>query len=407
MRILMVHPHDIHSPAEPWTRRIKCLAWELMKSGCEVKLVYFPLSASRKPETHFLDGYEVIPLSRCSAPAVFVNNILRLINLGRWADVIHFQKCHHYAAIPSIISAFINGKPLHYDWDDWEEMIWYESCGRSLHSKFIGFSFKVLERFIPVLSDTVSVSSEYLRKLALSFGVRKENVFLAPVGADLEQFRPGIDGGEIRQRYCIVGSLVLYIGQLHGAQYIDLFIKAANAILHKNPGVYFMIVGEGFMEGSLKSLVSQLGISNKVIFTGAVAHSEIPKYIAAADVCVAAFKDTHVTRCKSPLKVAEYMACAKAIVASNVAEVRRMLGGVGVLAVPGDANSLAEGILRLISDEALRERLGKFARVRIEEKYNWAKTAANLLSAYKNITNNAAIANDKSAKGLSPVHCLI
>jgi len=181
--------------------------------------------------------------------------------------------------------------------------------------------------------------------------------------------------------------MVLYIGQLHGAQYIDLFIKAAKEVLSKNTEVVFMIVGEGFMERNLRDLALRLGISDKVIFTGAVAHNEIPRYIAAADVCVAAFKDTKVTRCKSPLKIAEYMACGKAVVASNVGEVRRMLGGVGILVDPDDANSLAEGILRIIGDKDLGDRLGKFARIRVEEKYNWVKTTANLFVAYQKIIN--------------------
>jgi glycosyltransferase involved in cell wall biosynthesis len=180
----MIHSHDIYSPAEPWTRRIKSLAFELVKNGYKVKLIYFPLSNNIELKPHFLDGYEVIPFNRYPSPIVFLKNILKLINLGRWADIIHFQKCHHYSSIPAVVSAYLNKKPLHYDWDDYEEMIWYESCGRQLHSKFIGLSFKILERFLPILSDTVSVSSEYLKNLTLKFGVKRENIFSIPVGAD-------------------------------------------------------------------------------------------------------------------------------------------------------------------------------------------------------------------------------
>jgi glycosyltransferase involved in cell wall biosynthesis len=64
-----------------------------------------------------------------------------------------------------------------------------------------------------------------------------------------------------------------------------------------------MIVGEGFMERSLRNLTYELGIQDKVIFTGAVPHDKIPQYISAADICVAPFRDTKVSRCKSPLKI--------------------------------------------------------------------------------------------------------
>ncbi len=393
MRILMIHPHDIHSPVEPWTRRIKSLAIELVKNGYEVRLVYFPLSNGGNQKPHFLDGYEVIPLNRYPSPAVFLKNILRFINLGRWADIIHFQKCHHYAAIPAAITAYLHRKPLHYDWDDWEEMIWYESCGRNLHSKFIGLSFKILERFLPILSETVSVSSEYLKNLALSYGVKKENIFSIPVGADLEQFNPDINGSKIKERYNITGPLVLYVGQLHGAQYIDLFIKAANIVLHKNSSVSFMIVGEGFMEKQLGKLAEELGIEDKIIFTGSMPHHKIPEYIAAADICVAPFRDTKVTRCKSPLKIVEYMSMGKAIVASNVGEVRRMLGGVAILVEPENFHSLAEAILKLLTDRRLKENLGISARRRAENKYNWSASASLLLLAYNHLEEGEAIEN--------------
>jgi len=395
MRILMVHPHDIYSSVEPWTRRIKSLASELVKNNYEVKLVYFPLFNNENLKSHILDGYEVISFNRYPSPIVFLRNTLKFIKLGRWADIIHFQKCHHYASIPAVISAYLNRKPLHYDWDDWEEMIWYESCGRNLHSKFIGFSFKILERFLSKLSDTVSVSSEHLKNLALSFGVKKENIFSIPVGADLEQFNPNIEGSKIRRDYDITGPLVLYVGQLHGAQYIDLFIKAANTILHKNPKVQFMVVGEGFMENSLRELVKELGVEDRVIFTGSMPHHKISEYIGAADICVAPFKETKVTVCKSPLKIVEYLAGGKAIVASNVGEVRRMLGGVGILVEPGDFHSLAWGILRLLVDKKLRENLSRFSRQRAERRYNWKESASSLISAYRYLEKRAHSDKDK------------
>ena len=384
----MVHPHDLFDKAEPWTRRIRHIAKEFIKRAHKVKLCYFPLLLNKRYTPQIIDSIEMIPLNRTPSPKTFIMNTKKLINLCRWADVVHFQKCHHYASIPVVLAAYITKKPLHYDWDDWEEKIWYESTNQGFHSRFIGFSFKVLERFLPLLSDTVSVSSQYLRELAIKFGKNKEDIFPAPVGADLEEFNPYIDKRRIRERYNINYPLVLYIGQLHGAQYAHLFIKAANIVLHKYPNVIFMIVGHGFRENHLRELTWQLGIEDKVIFTGGVSHEEVPYYIASADICVASFEDTPVSRCKSPLKIVEYLASGKPIVASNVGEVRRMVGGVGILVEPNSAKSLAEGILFLLENEDLRKKMGERARRRAERKYNWSYTADSLLSAYYKILNN-------------------
>ncbi len=383
MRILMVHPHDIDSPLEPWTRRVRSFAQELVKNGHEVKLVYFSVLASEAANRHYRDGYEAIPFKRLFSPFFYIRTIFELMKLAGWADIIHFQKCHYYSALPAVIAAYVRGKPLHYDWDDWEEKIWRESSDKSAHSLLIGFSFKILERFVPLFSDTVSVSSRYLGELSNKFGVDKKNVFFAPVGADLAEFNPRVSGSRIRDKYNIKGSLVLYVGQLHGAQYIDIFIRAANIVAHKNPGATFMVVGGGFMERPLRDLACGLGIADKIIFTSSVPYREIPEYIAASDICVAPFKETEVTRCKSPLKIVEYMASGKPIVASNVGDVRWILGGVGVLVDAGSHIALAGGILRIFEDRPLAENLSRFVRQRAERAYNWPKIVSSLLAAYQ------------------------
>ena len=379
----MVHPHDLFDKSEPWTIRVKSLAKEFVKKGEIVKVCYFPLAINENHLPKKLDSIELIPLDRTPSPKAFILNTMKLIGVCKWAEVVHFQKCQHYASIPAIIAAYITGRALHYDWDDWEEKIWYESSGRALHSRFIGFSFKVLERWLPFLSDTVSCASSHLKMLSQRYGVKKERIFDAPVGADLESFRPDLDGSMVRNKYNIKREMVLYIGQLHGAQYVSLFIKAANIVLHKVPTAAFVIVGEGFLEQKLKDLVYNLGIDNRVVFTGSVSHEDIPYYIAAADVCVAAFKETEVTICKSPLKIVEYLASGKAIVASNVGEVRKMVGGAGVLVKPSSQHALADGVLQLLGDGELRRRLGQRARRRAEGKYNWTCTAGNILKAYR------------------------
>lgn len=383
----MVHPHDLFDKSEPWTIRIISLAKEFSKQGHIVKLCYFPVLVKHKRTPVTIDMVDCIPLDRTPSIVSFIKNTRSIVSFGKWADVIHFQKCHYYAALPAVIAAYIDKKPLHYDWDDWEEKIWFESCGRGLHSKFIGFSFKFLERLLPILSDSVSCASNHLKELAKKFGIKEEFIFDAPVGADLNKFNSEINTEKIRKKYCLSKNehIVLYIGQLHGAQYVELLIKAANIVLQKRADVKFMIVGEGFLEKQLRQFTYDLGLEEKIIFTGAVSHDEIPLYISSATVCVAPFEDTQVTRCKSPLKIAEYMASSKAIVASNVGEVSKMVGGVGILTSPGDYHKLAKGIITLLDDNELRKNLGLVARKRAEHKYNWSYTANNLIQAYNKI----------------------
>jgi glycosyltransferase involved in cell wall biosynthesis len=382
MNIVMIHPHDLYSPSEPWTSRIKNIAYEFVKNGHSVKLVYFPLNKKDIHKTIPDNGVEIISLDRRLGAGILLKNTLRIAGLARWADIIHFQKCYYYVVLPAVIASLAKNKPLHYDWDDWETKIFYYS---NPQNRIVGEFLNIFERLTPCIADTVSVSSDHLRTRCLKLGVRPENIFTASVGADVQMFTPARADSTsgIKRRYNINNSLVLYLGQLHGGQYAELFIRAARIVIEKTRDVTFMIVGDGYRAGELKALAKSEGLNKYFIFTGFVAHDEIPDYIRAADVCVACFEDNDITRSKSPLKIVEYLSCGKAIVASNVGEVRKMVGGVGVLVTPGDSHALGCGILRLLHDKPLRDNLGRFARQRAERTYNWAATAASLLSAYE------------------------
>lgn len=381
MKILMIHPHDIFSNEEPWTVRIRSLALEFAKKGHGVRLVYFPLDHRNASGRLTWKGVEVFSLSRRLGIGNFFKNILFLMRLAGWADVVHFQKCFYYAALPALIGGLVKGRHIHYDWDDWEIKIYFYSRGQNY---LMGMFLWLLERIMPVLADTVSVSSERLKRECLRWGLPEERVFEGHVGADLERFHPGNSGEHIKERYKIDGPLVMYVGQLHGGQYVELFIDAAAMLFQGMTGLSFMVVGNGYRLPELRKYADSLGLNSRLIFTGHVSHDDVPFYIAAADICVACFEKNDITECKSPLKIVEYLASGKPIVASRVGEVERMVGGIGILTEPGSASSLADGIEELVLNRELRLECSRKARAWAEDKYNWSDTAEGMLKAYGN-----------------------
>jgi len=279
MKILMVHPHEVYSSSEPWTTRIINLAKALAKRGHEVRIVFFPLDWQGKYECFRKEGIGLYPFCRRTGVLNILRNTKEMLGLADWADVVHLQKCFHYASLPSIICGFFKNKPLHYDWDDWEEMIYYESADPPL--KAIGLFLKTLEKNIPRIADTISVSSGKLRSLCLSLGIKQDRIFHVPVGADLQKFNPGISGERIRSVYGISSPLILYLGQLHGGQYVRLFIDSARIILDKGIAANFMIVGDGARAHELRQYAKDRNLDKKIIFTGTVESEDVPEYIAA------------------------------------------------------------------------------------------------------------------------------
>lgn len=377
----MVHPHEVYSKLEPWTIRIINLAKEFIRVGHQVKIVYFSLGLNKNTTSYLKEGIEFIPFLRDESPLALFENCIRLSKIIGWGDMVHFQKCFHYAALPVLLNCCLKNKPVHYDWDDWEEKIYYDSA--VLPNKLVALFLRILERSIPKVVDTISVSSQRLKNLCLDLGIENKRIFDAHVGADLERFKPEISGERVKREYRLNKPTVLYLGQLHGAQYAELFIRAAEILIKRETEISFIIVGGGFRYPRLKEMVDSLGLSRDVFFTGAVEHEQVPEYIAACDIAVACFEDNDITRCKSPLKIAEYLACGKPIVASAVGEVTGMVNGCGILTKPGDPLSLAEGILNLLKNKELRIQMGLRARRLAEEKYNWALTAKNISKAYE------------------------
>lgn len=382
MKILMVHPHDLYAASEPWTIRITHIAEEFVKKGHEVKIIYFPLPPEERgkvlKEEH--EEFKTIPFVRSKWFLPY--NIGRMYKLSKWADIIHFQKCFPIASLPALFAAYLRGLPVHYDWDDWE----YAIYNWDPPSKIYGLHLNVMEKTIPKLADSISTASLQLKKMALELGVSKNRIADSHVGADLEKFHPDNDGSRIRKKYDLKDKkLVLYLGQLHGGQYAELFLKAAKEVLKEHKEVKFMIVGGGHYMSNLQAINEDIGLKKDVIFTNYVRYDKVPEYLAAADICVACFEDTDITRCKSPLKIAEYMAAGKAIVASEVGDVKRMIKDAGILVKPGSYAALAEGIKKYLSNDKLIKEKGRKARKRADKEFNWEKTADNILKAYNKI----------------------
>ena len=402
MRVLMVHPHDVYDPLEPWTIRVTALARCLTELGHEVKVVYhlsrpdlLPGDARHRQEHPF----EVVPLIRHMG--VGVQKAKQLAELGRWADLIHVQKALAHAALPASLAAFWNRVPLHYDWDDWEAAIYEESVGRDANWRRI----HRFERALPRIADTVSVASRALREQALALGVHPDDLFDAPVGADLSRFQIGGDAQALRDKLGLSGPVAMYLGQLAGAHAAPLFLEACALIKQQQPDAGFLVVGGGRTLPDLKDHAARLGLAD-VCFTGAVPHSAVADYMDVADVAVATLPDTAQAATKSPLKVVEYMAAGKAIVASAVGEAVRFLddGRVGVLVPPGDPAALADAIAPLLADPYRRSELGVAAREHLRRHHTWMHTAQTLERAYHRARQKRGLLVDgrAPARGLGP-----
>lgn len=380
-KILMVHPHDLWY--DPWTIRPLALARELQKRGHQVTLCHLPRKERpssppiRQAEPGDPTVYELKPRQ-----VHFVQNFKLIYKLAQDCDIIHLQKCFASVALPVLWVSRILKKPLHYDWDDNETAI-----SKQVEKRWLSrLQLAVYEHTLPHFAHSLTYSSQWIQTRALQLGYPKERTFHLPVGADLEMFHPQkTPASELLQSWGLKQEhpIVLYIGQMEGAAHAHLLIDAVPAVLEQFPTAQFLLVGGGEQLEEMRETAAKSSASHQIFMPGYIEQKHVSSVISAADICVACFEDDEATRAKSPLKIAEYLASGKAIVASDVGEIPDMLDLCGMKVEAGSSHAIAEGILHYLQDESLRLKHGETARIQAERKFNWNTGVETLLSAYQ------------------------
>lgn len=236
----------------------------------------------------------------------------------------------------------------------------------------------LLERLAerPVLrrADLVTCVSEEVAAGVRGLGVPGERIAVVPNGVDTDLFAPG--RGRARTRATLgIGEgeqVVGWMGSFHRFHGLDVLLDAVARL----DGVVLLLVGSGHDLPRIRARARELGLDGRVRFTGAVPHVAVPGYINAMDaaVLVAAEGGYHY----SPLKLREYMACGRAVVAPAVGEPGRALadGEDAVLVPPADPGALASALGRVLADAGLRAALGRRARDRAVSDWAWATVLA-------------------------------
>jgi glycosyltransferase involved in cell wall biosynthesis len=202
-----------------------------------------------------------------------------------------------------------------------------------------------------------------------------------PSGANCDLFRP-MPAEECRSRlhFDLDKKYIGFAGTLLKHQGIDILFDAAPSILSIVPEVRFIIIGEGPIKELCMREVECRGLSAYFMFTGQVDYQDMPIWIGAMDICVAPFLCSAGLR--SPVKIFDYMACGKPVVASRIEGTTDMFDSSGAIKLvsPGDAQELSDAIIDLLSNRETAARMGQKGRKFILEKYD-RKSMATMICA--------------------------
>lgn len=179
---------------------------------------------------------------------------------------------------------------------------------------------------------------------------------------------------------------VCYIGQLYDAQGVDILIKAMALI---SPAEAHIIGGTVAELTVLKDLAREQGVSERAIFHGFIDPGRIPELIEPMDIFVVPAKNTIRMNYVAHIKIYEYMASWRPIVATRLRSVEEELkdGDTGILVEPDDPQSLAEGIWRLINKPDLAREIAQRAYEK-SAHYHWEKRAESMVRFINSLGKN-------------------
>ena len=162
------------------------------------------------------------------------------------------------------------------------------------------------------------------------------------------------------------------IGRLVGLKGLRVVIEAMATL----PGVHFIIAGDGPEQPRLQAQAAALGVAARVHFAGRVAHSDLPRLLADADI----FVQPSVSEESFGISLIEAMACGLPVLASRLGGMLEIVvpGETGELLAAGDVPVWREAMGRLAADATLRTRLGQAGRIRAENHFTWAANARQL-----------------------------
>ena len=227
-----------------------------------------------------------------------------------------------------------------------------------------------------------------LKDMVAASGIAPSRIEVTPNGIEAARF-----AAASRQRSGpIVLGFVGFVRRWHGL-HVVIEALAHGAGL---PGMQLVVVGEGPARPELERQAAALGVAARVRFTGLAAPEAIPELVAGFDIAL----QPQVVAYASPLKILEYMAAARAIVAPDQPNIREILehGRTALLFDPAQPDGLWQAIRRLAEDPPLRERLGAAAHEEIRRRdYSWRRNAAQIVALAQADLGRRSVAQEIAA----------
>ncbi len=245
------------------------------------------------------------------------------------------------------------------------------SCSSLVKQLTLSVSGRIEIDFLRRWADSILVLNPGMREEAAEVGFDLARVGWMPNPVDTDQFKPAAreDRARIRLELGVAPDepVAVFTGRLEPQKKLHWLVGAFGRVVQANPKTKLTLVGDGSLRGEIEAQVRTLGLQDNVILTGRLDAEGVLRWLQAGDAFTLVSESEGL-----PCSVIEAMSTGMTPVVSNIpAHVQLIDNGVhGLLTELGNEQAIADGLLRVFGDPALRQVLGQNARRRMVEEYS-------------------------------------
>lgn len=245
---------------------------------------------------------------------------------------------------------------------------------------------RLLEKRVYSKVDAIVTLTPKLSSYVIDLGAEEAKVKLLPMPVDTNLFRPSPDSAELRRKWGLNerDQIIVFIGTLFEFSGLDTFIHQFPEVIKQIPKAKLLIVGDGPQRRKLEGIIAGTGLTDKVIITGFEPYDTMPRYINTADVCLNSFMITDATRDIFPGKIVQYLACAKAVVATPLPGLVAVTPGEDEgMAFAGTPEEMAQRLVAILDNPDYRQRLEQNGLAYVRKVHSCENIATQLEARLK------------------------
>jgi colanic acid biosynthesis glycosyl transferase WcaI len=300
-------------------------------------------------------------------------------------DVIVATSPQFFTPCAAWVVSRLRGRPFVFELRDlWPDSI--VAVGAIRESALIR-ALRKIEYFLYRRASRIVCVTHSFRRILESNGIEGAKIAVVPNGVDLQAYLPGPKPPDLERQLGLQGKFVAaYVGTIGMAHGLATVLEAA-AALRARDDIVFVLVGTGAEEAALAKRCKEERLDN-VRFVGAVSKEVVREYWRLCDVALVLLKDSPLFEHVIPSKMFEAMGMERPIILGLRGESRDILerAGSGIAIPPQAGQALADAIVRLAGDPALRLRLGRAGRAFAAREYDRGRLAEQMLDVLTSAT---------------------